>query len=81
MGKLQRVSNSKYRVVVSDVLPYERPAFFTNRFFARFLKYYGIVSKEGSLVATRHAETEGLKEFLEVLGGSGKRAGPAFNII
>ena len=78
MGKLQRVSNSKYRVVVSDVLPYERPAFFTNRFFARFLKYYGIVSKEGSLVATRHAETEGLKEFLEVLGGSGKKSRPCF---
>lgn len=78
MGKLQRVSNSKYRVVVSDVLPYERPAFFTNRFFARFLKYYGIIAKEGCLVATRHTDTEGLKEFLEILGGTGKKIKPCF---
>lgn len=78
MGKLQRVSNSKYRVVVSDVLPYERPVFFTNRFFARFLKHYGIVAREGGLVATRNADTEGLNEFLAVMGGKGKRSRPCF---
>lgn len=47
MSKLLRVSRSKYRVVISDVLPYERPVFYSNRFFARFLKYYGIEVEEG----------------------------------
>jgi hypothetical protein len=69
MGRFVRVKNSKYRVVVSDALPYEHPAFFTNRFFARFLKYYGVVVKDGQLEATRNKDEEGLKEFLSILGG------------
>lgn len=78
MSKLQRVSNSKYRVVVSDVLPYERPVFFTNRYFARFLKYYGIKTQNGMLIATRHKETEGLEQFLELLGGRAGVERPCF---
>lgn len=69
MSKLLRVSRSKYRVVISDVLPYERPVFYSNRFFARFLKYYGIEVEEGMLVARRHSDEPGLKDFLEILGG------------
>lgn len=69
MSKLLRVSRSKYRVVISDVLPYERPVFYSNRFFARFLKYYGIEVEEGMLVARRHGDEPGLKDFLEILGG------------
>ena len=69
MSKILHVSNSKYRAVISEMLPYERPVFFTNRFFARFLKYYGIRTKDDSLVATRHEEEAGLKEFLLILGG------------
>ena len=69
MSKLLRVSKSKYRVVISDVLPYERPVFYSNRFFARFLKYYGIEVEEGMLVARRHGDDPGLKDFLEILGG------------
>ena len=69
MSKILHVSNSKYRAVISETLPYERPVFFTNRFFARFLKYYGIRTKDDRLVATRHEEESGLKEFLLMLGG------------
>lgn len=69
MSKILHVSNSKYRAVISEMLPYERPVFFTNRFFARFLKYYGIRTKDDSLLATRHEEEPGLKEFLLILGG------------
>lgn len=78
MSKLQRVSNSKYRAVISDMLPYERPVFFTNRFFARFLKYYGIKSCDGMLVATMHEDTEGLSQFLEMLGGKPGVQRPCF---
>lgn len=69
MSKLLRVSRSKYRVVISDVLPYERPVFYSNRFFARFLKYYGIELEEDMLVARRHSDDPGLKVFLKILGG------------
>lgn len=78
MSNLLRVSNSKYRVVVADVLPYERPVFFTNRFFARFLKYYGVISQEDTLVATRHADEPGLKEFLQLLGGRSGASRPCY---
>ncbi len=70
MSKLIRVSRSKYRAVISDILPYERPVFFSNRFFSRILKFYGIQTEEGRLIATRHKETEGLNEFLLLLGGN-----------
>lgn len=56
-------------MVISDVLPYERPMFFSNRFFARFLKYYGVEIKGDVLIANKHNEEPGLKEFLEMLGG------------
>lgn len=69
MSKSLQVSRSKYRVVISDVLPYERPVFFTNRYFARFLKYYGIQCHEDKLVATKHVDTVGLDLFLRVMGG------------
>ena len=68
MSKFVRISKSKYRVVVSEVLPYERPIFFSNRFFSRFLKYYGVRIEQGELVATKNS-TDGLKEFLKLLGG------------
>ena len=69
MSKLIHVSKSKYRVVISDILPYERPVFFSNRFFARFLKYYGIEIEGDCLVARHHSDEPGLSEFLEILGG------------
>lgn len=78
MSKLLRVSNSKYRAVVSDVLPYERPVFFTNRFFARFLKYYGVICQDDALVATKHTDEPGLKEFLLLLGGKKGTSRPCF---
>lgn len=77
MSKLIHISRSQYRVLVSDVLPYERPLFFTNRFFARFLKYYGIVCKDGMLVATKN-QSEGLTEMLAIIGGKADDKRPAF---
>lgn len=68
MSKLIHISRSQYRVLVSDVLPYERPLFFTNRFFSRFLKHYGVVCKDGKLVATKN-HADGLEEMLAIIGG------------
>lgn len=77
MGKLIGITKSKYRVAVSDILPYERPIFFTNRFFVRFLKNYGVICRNGRLVATKK-HCEGLDEILSVLGGSKDTSRPAF---
>lgn len=78
MSKLLRISNSKYRAVISEVLPYERPVFFTNRFFARFLKYYGVKVENDVLVATRNTDEPGLTEFLTLLGGKANDQRPCF---
>ncbi|MDE5849129.1 MAG: RNA-directed DNA polymerase [Muribaculaceae bacterium] len=64
-----KLSKSKFRVVLTEVLPYERPLFYSNRFFARLLKYYDVGIREGRLVATRHKEDEGADEFLQLLSG------------
>ena len=77
MSKLVQISKSKYRSIVSDVLPYERPIFFSNRFFARFLKRYGICVQDGRLVATKN-KCEGLDSLLLLLGGSKNDARPCF---
>lgn len=77
MGKLIGISRSKYRVAISDILPYERPVFFTNRFFVRFLKHYGVICSNGRLVATKN-QREGIDEMLAVLGGVGLIRRPAF---
>lgn len=81
MSKLIHISRSQYRVLVSDVLPYERPLFFTNRFFSRFLKYYGVVCLDGKLVATKN-HAEGLDEMLAIIGGqpNDKRKAFQYNI-
>lgn len=78
MSKLLRISNSRYRAVISEVLPYERPVFFTNRFFARFLKYYGVKVENDVLVATRNTDEPGLTEFLALLGGKANDKRPCF---
>lgn len=67
-----------YRAVISEVLPYERPVFFTNRFFARFLKYYGVKVENDVLVATRNTDEPGLTEFLALLGGKANDKRPCF---
>lgn len=77
MSRVIPVSRSKYRVAQSDLLPYERPIFFSNRFYSRFLKYYGVVVKEGRLVATKHLEP-GLNEFLSLIGGAPSDKRPCF---
>ena len=64
------ISNRKYRAIVSDVLPYERPIFFSNRMFVRLLDHYGVRTENGRLVATRNTKNEpGLDVVLRLLGG------------
>lgn len=77
MNKLVGISRTKYRVAVSDILPYERPIFFTNRFFVRFLKHYGVVCRDGRLVATKN-QCDGLDEILSILGGHKRARRPSF---
>lgn len=77
MSKLVGISRSKYRVAVSDILPYERPIFFTNRFFVRFMKNYGIQCRNGRLVATKNL-CPGLASMLALLGGVEGAKRPAF---
>ena len=69
MGKLVHISSSKYRALLSEVLPYERPIFFSNRSFVRFLERYGVRTEGGRLVATKNQEA-GLDEFLQIIGGA-----------
>lgn len=67
-----KLSKSKYRVLQTEVLPYERPLFYSNRFFARLMKHYQVGVKGNSLIAYRHTEDEGIKEFLKFLSGGSK---------
>ncbi len=66
-----KLSKSKFRVVLTEVLPYERPLFYSNKFFARFLKYYDVTIKDNRLIAQRHAQDEGIDELLRLLSGKG----------
>ena len=54
---------------------------FTNRFFSRFLKYYGVECRGGKLVATKN-HAEGLDEMLAIIGGQpgDKRKAFQYNI-
>lgn len=64
-----KLSKSKFRVVLTEILPYERPLFYSNRFYARFLKYYDVAIEDNCLVARRHTKDEGLDDFLALLSG------------
>ena len=77
MSKFVQISKSKYRTIICDVLPYEKPIFFSNRFFARFLKRYGIRIQDGRLVATKN-KCEGLDALLLLLGGMKDDKRPCF---
>lgn len=70
MSKFVQISKSKYRTVVCDILPYERPLFFSNRFFARFLKRYGISIKDGRLTSLTISDNKELDSLLLLLGGA-----------
>lgn len=70
MSKFVQISKSKYRAVACDILPYERPLFFSNRFFARFLKRYGISIKDGRLTSLTKSDNEELDSLLLLLGGA-----------
>ena len=54
-----RLRYKKERVVFSDVLPYELPIIFSNRYFYRFLIKYGVYAqreKDGGFVARWRAD-------------------------
>jgi len=69
MSKWIQLSRSKYRTLVSDILPYEKPIFFTNQYFARFVEFYGVRISEGRLVATKHCSPE-VDDYLLFIGGT-----------
>lgn len=66
-----RLRYKKERVVFSDVLPYELPIIFSNRYFYRFLIKYGVYAqrgKDGDFVARWRADIpEGVRSILAVL--------------
>lgn len=66
-----RLRYKKERVVFSDVLPYELPIIFSNRYFYRFLIKYGVYAqrgKDGGFVARWRADIpEGVRSILAVL--------------
>ena len=64
-----KLSKSKFRVVLTEVLPYERPLFYSNRFFARFLKHYDVSISGNRLAANRNTADEGIDEVLTMLSG------------
>lgn len=54
MSSLVPVSSSMYRMLVADVLPYEHPVFFNNRYFVRLLKSLRVeMDDEGNLVSKK----------------------------
>lgn len=66
-----RLRYKKERVVFSDVLPYELPIIFSNRYFYRFLIKYDIYAQRGkdeSFIAKwRDNIPEGVRGILAVL--------------
>jgi len=72
MRKKHKIQFTHNRVLLSEVLPYETPLFFSNRRFYRFANYYGIKLNENKLIANKHIGDEGLEEFLNILNLSGR---------
>lgn len=64
-----RLSGSPYRMLATDILPYERPPFFSNRMFARLMRYYAVRTENNRLVAGRHGDDEGINDVLGLLSG------------
>ena len=54
------------RVLFSDVLPYELPVIFSNRYFYRFLLENGVKFKDGKLIF-KDDICEGAKQILYLL--------------
>lgn len=67
-----KISKSKYRAILTEVLPYEMPLFFNSKSFVRFLKYHDVTVNDGKLTAQRH-NSHALSKILELLSGSDER--------
>jgi len=63
--KKQKITYLKERAVLSDTLPYEIPAIFSNRYFYRFLINNGVEINNGEVRFNQN--NEGLKEVVELL--------------
>ena len=73
-----RLSGSTYRMLATDILPYERPPFFSNRMFARLMKYYEVRTEGNILIAGRHGDDKGIAEVLKLLSGGGDKPRKSF---
>lgn len=67
-----KLSKSRFRVVLTEVLPYERPLFFGNKYFAHIMKYYDVTIKDDMLIPQKHQDDVGLSQFLGLLSKAGK---------
>jgi len=71
--KKQKITYLKERAVLSDTLPYETPAIFSNRYFYRFLVNNKVEVYNGEIKFRQYEnkkniqEIEGIKETIELL--------------
>lgn len=70
MAKFKYLTPSKYRVLLTEVLPFELPAFISNKGFYTLSKKFGLKSVNGIIVATKQIQEPGLKDFLYLLNGT-----------
>lgn len=77
MSSLVPVSSSMYRVLVADVLPFEHPVFFNNRYFVRLLKSLHVEMDESSRLFSCKAfegkKKDTVEAFLEYIQNSGQK--------
>lgn len=66
-----KLSKSRFRVLLTEVLPYERPLFFSNKFYAHLLKRYKVEEEDGRLVSRCEKKEEGLDSFLRLISAYG----------
>lgn len=81
MSSLIPVSSSMYRILVADVLPYEHPVFFNNRYFVRLLKSWRVeMDENGNLISKRNLDgrrkqmVEAFLAFLQESGHNNKKS-------
>ena len=63
--KIRRIKYKKERAILSDVLPYEIPIIFTNRYFYDFLKKFKIRYEEGKI--SWQKDSDALDKIIHIL--------------
>lgn len=74
--KKQRIKQSLYRILMSEVLPYELPLLITNNRFFQIADKLRLTYQNGKLVYKRHLSQENVEwadAFVKLLNGSGTK--------